>query len=99
MKNKKATIRDVAKEAGVSVATVSRFINNISYISPETEQKIKVVMKKLDYKPNEIARGLAKQKSKTKTKMDNSIMKPKEEFAFDESSKSKVMLKSKLAIE
>ncbi|MES9684884.1 LacI family DNA-binding transcriptional regulator [Gottfriedia acidiceleris] len=65
MKNKKATIRDVAKEAGVSVATVSRFINNISYISPETEQKIKVVMKKLDYKPNEIARGLAKQKSKT----------------------------------
>ncbi|QKE71391.1 LacI family DNA-binding transcriptional regulator [Arthrobacter citreus] len=65
MKNKKATIRDVAKEAGVSVATVSRYINNISYISPETEQKIKVVMKKLDYKPNEIARGLAKQKSKT----------------------------------
>ncbi|MDP4086380.1 MAG: LacI family DNA-binding transcriptional regulator [Bacillota bacterium] len=65
MKNKKVTIRDVAKEAGVSVATVSRYINKISYISPETEHKIQDVMKRLDYKPNEIARGLAKQKSNT----------------------------------
>jgi len=62
---KKVTIRDVAKEAGVSVATVSRFINKISYISQETEQKIQEVMKRLDYQPNEVARGLAKQKSNT----------------------------------
>jgi LacI family transcriptional regulator len=62
---KKVTIRDVAKEAGVSVATVSRYINNISYIAPETEQRIQSVMEQLDYRPNEIARGLAKQKSTT----------------------------------
>ena len=65
MNKKKVTIRDVAKEAGVSVATVSRFINKISYISQETEQKIQEVMKRLDYQPNEVARGLAKQKSNT----------------------------------
>ena len=65
MNKKKVTIRDVAKEAGVSVATVSRLINKISYISQETEQKIQEVMKRLDYQPNEVARGLAKQKSNT----------------------------------
>lgn len=65
VKKNKVTIRDVAKEAGVSVATVSRYINNISYISPETEEKIQTVMNRLDYQPNEIARGLAKQKSNT----------------------------------
>ncbi|MBS4189738.1 LacI family DNA-binding transcriptional regulator [Bacillus sp. FJAT-49705] len=65
MKKNKVTIREVAKEAGVSVATVSRFLNNNSYISEDKEKKIQEVMDRLDYKPNEIARGLAKQKSNT----------------------------------
>ncbi|GAA0373169.1 LacI family DNA-binding transcriptional regulator [Bacillus horti] len=65
VKKSKVTIRDVAREAGVSVATVSRYLNNTSYISTETEKKLKEVMHRLDYKPNEIARGLAKQKTNT----------------------------------
>lgn len=65
MGEKKATIRDVAKDAGVSVATISRFINKKGYVSQSTEKKIRKVMKELDYSPNEIARGLAKKKTNT----------------------------------
>lgn len=62
---KTLTIRDIAKEAEVSVATVSRYINNISYTSVATGKKIQAVMDRLNYQPNEIARGLAKKKSNT----------------------------------
>lgn len=65
MNNKQATIRDVAKEAGVSVATVSRFLNSNGYISEKAEKKVKEVMERLEYQPNEIARGLAKKKTRT----------------------------------
>lgn len=65
MEKKKITIRDIARESGVSVATVSRYINKVSYTSPETEKKIQKVLDKFDYRPNAIARGLAKQKSNT----------------------------------
>ena len=63
MRNKRITIRDIAKEAGVSVATVSRYINKVSYTSLEAEKKIQEAMDKFDYIPNPVARGLAKQKS------------------------------------
>ena len=62
---KKVTIREVAKEAGVSVATVSRYLNKNGYLSGKAEMKIKEVMEELEYKPNEIARGLARQKTNT----------------------------------
>ncbi|PLR67575.1 MULTISPECIES: LacI family DNA-binding transcriptional regulator [Bacillaceae] len=65
MRDKKATIRDVAKEAGVSVATISRYLNKKGYVSLETEKRIQFVMETLKYKPNEIARGLARQKTNT----------------------------------
>lgn len=65
MKKKKVTIREVAKEAGVSVATVSRYLNKNGYVSDVSKGKIKAVMKRLDYKPNEIARGLARKKTNT----------------------------------
>ena len=65
MNRKKVTIREVAKEAGVSVATVSRYLNKNGYISEGAENKIKEVMKQLDYQPNEIARGLARKKTNT----------------------------------
>lgn len=52
------TIHDVAKEAGVSIATVSRVINNNYPVKKETRIKIEKAIKKLDYVPNEIARSL-----------------------------------------
>lgn len=46
------TIKDVAKEAGVSIATVSKILNNKPYISEKTRQHVTEVMKRLDYHPN-----------------------------------------------
>jgi LacI family transcriptional regulator len=65
MAKKNVTIREIAKEAGLSIATVSRFLNNSGYISDEAKIKIQEVMTRFDYKPNQIARGLAKQKTNT----------------------------------
>lgn len=65
MSKKKVTIRDIARESGVSVATVSRYINKVSYTSEETEKKIQKVLDRFNYTPNAMARGLAKQKSNT----------------------------------
>ncbi len=57
--NKKATIKDVAKKAGVSIATVSRVINAVDYnISPVLRQQVQTAMEELAYVPNEIARAL-----------------------------------------
>ncbi|MBS5950302.1 MAG: LacI family DNA-binding transcriptional regulator [Clostridium sp.] len=60
-----ATIRDVSKLAGVSVATVSRVINKKGYVSKETEENIINAMKMLNYTPNDVARRLAGKKSNT----------------------------------
>ena len=57
---KVSTINDVAKEANVSIATVSRVINGSSQISANTEKKVLSAMSKLNYSPNTIARSLAK---------------------------------------
>lgn len=53
-----ATIYDVAKQAGVSVATVSRFINNPSVVSEKTQRIIKKAIHELDYVPNAFAQAL-----------------------------------------
>lgn len=60
-----ANIKDVAREAGVSVATVSRIMNNRGYISDATRKKVQEVMKRLDYQPNEMARYLQTKRSYT----------------------------------
>ncbi len=60
-----ASIRDVAKKANVGVGTVSRFLNNSGYVSEETRNKIEIVMKELDYTPNELARNLYHKKTGT----------------------------------
>lgn len=60
-----ATIRDVSRLAGVSVATVSRVINKKGYVSKETEESIINAMKMLNYSPSDVARRLAGKKSNT----------------------------------
>ena len=56
-------IKDVAKEAGLAVGTVSRVLNNRGYISESTRKKVYDAMDRLNYKPNEIARSLYRKKS------------------------------------
>ena len=58
-----SNIREVAKLAGVGVATVSRALSGKGYVAPETKKKILDVAEKLDYKPNEIARNLSSQRT------------------------------------
>jgi len=59
-----ANIRDVAKKSGVSVATVSRYINQKGYISKEASEVIGRAIKELDYKPNLVARSLSTKQTK-----------------------------------
>lgn len=62
---KRVTIYDVAKDADVSLATVSRVINGSSVVKTPTREKVEASIEKLGYKPNAIAQGLALQKTTT----------------------------------
>lgn len=62
---KRITIYDVAKEADVSLATVSRVINGSEVVREDTRLKVQEAIEKLGYKPNAIAQGLALQKTTT----------------------------------
>lgn len=58
-----ATIIDVAKKAGVGIATVSRVINKSGYVKQETREKIERVIKEIGYVSNEIARSMTLQRN------------------------------------
>lgn len=60
-----ATIRSVAKLAGVSVATVSRVLNQSGYVHMETEKKVLKAIKELNYAPSIVARSLNNKKTNT----------------------------------
>jgi LacI family transcriptional regulator len=60
------SIKDVAKEAGVSISTVSNALNNSRYVKEETKKRINEIAERLKYAPNIIARGL-------KTKSTNTV--------------------------
>lgn len=62
---KRVTIYDVAKEAKVSLATVSRVINGLEIVRDDTRIRVNDAIDKLGYKPNAIAQGLALQKTTT----------------------------------
>ncbi len=59
-----STIKDVAKKANVSVATVSRVINNTGYVNHETKKLVVDAIEALGYVPNELARSLFLKQSK-----------------------------------
>lgn len=63
--NMATSIKDVAREANVSIATVSRVLNNVDVVNEETKKKVLEAIEKLDYRPNIIARSLKTQKTKT----------------------------------
>ena len=60
-----ATLKDVAKLACVDVSTVSRALNNTSYVHPDTRARIMEAVKQLSYQPNLLAKGLRQGKRST----------------------------------
>lgn len=58
-------MRDIARLSGVSIATVSRYINNNGYVSDEVKDKIQQVIDELNYKPNALARAIFTKSSRT----------------------------------
>lgn len=62
---KAASIYDVARESGASVFTVSAVVNNKSHVRKSLRERVQAAIRKLNYRPNLIARSLAKQKTHT----------------------------------
>lgn len=58
-------IKEIARQAGVSVATVSRVLNHPETVAPKTRERILILMEQMDYKPNWFARGLNFNKTDT----------------------------------
>ena len=62
--SKAITIYDIAKEAGVSAATVSRVLTKSANVRPEKKEKVQALIEKYNFRPNALAKGLADTKSK-----------------------------------
>ena len=60
-----ATIYDVAREAQVSLSTVSAVVNDSAYVSPGLKTRVQTAIAKLEYQPNLLARSLATQQTRT----------------------------------
>lgn len=64
MANKKLTMSDIAKLAGVGKSTVSRYFNG-GYVKPETKQKLREICEEYNYQPNQIAKMLKAKNTNT----------------------------------
>ena len=60
-----ASIKDVAREAGVSIATVSRVINKVDVVNEDTKKRVNEAIDKLNYSPNIVAQSLKTQRSRS----------------------------------
>lgn len=58
-----ATIKDVAREAGVSAATVSRTLAGYPHVSPDTRERVLKAVERLGYRPDQVARSLRRRRS------------------------------------
>lgn len=65
MQKQEVTIYDVAREAKVSMATVSRVVNGNNNVRKETREKVLAVIDRLHYQPNAVAQGLASKRTTT----------------------------------
>jgi LacI family transcriptional regulator len=63
LKKKRVTIKEVARQAGVSTQTVSRVINDRPDVAPETRERVSQVIQELEYNPSALARSLIQQRS------------------------------------
>jgi LacI family transcriptional regulator len=70
------TIKDVAKLAGVSVATVSRVLNSSGYVNEETKKRVEQAISQLNYRPNHVARSLFNGRSQMIALLVPDIMNP-----------------------
>src|ERR671931_545437 len=61
--NRRPTIRDVAEQAGVSIATVSRVLNDRADVSVETRERVRAVARSVGYSADPAARGLVTQRT------------------------------------
>ena len=59
------TLKDIAERLGVDISTVSRAINNSERVKPQTKALIKALAEELDYKPDDLAQGLAGKRTNT----------------------------------
>lgn len=65
MRRRAVTIKDVARSVGVSVSTVSRVLNDTSYVSARTRQVVLQAIRELHFEPSQIARGFASKRTAT----------------------------------
>src|SRR6266496_4386174 len=59
------TIRDVAAHARVSPSTVSHVLNGTRFVDPQTEERVRLAIEALSYRPNSLARSLRRRKTST----------------------------------
>lgn len=71
-----ARIFDVARSAGVSIATVSRVANGAAGVHQRTESRVRAAMERLGYRPHALARGLAARRSRTIGLLITDILSP-----------------------
>lgn len=71
-----ASIREVAKMANVSIATVSHVINETRYVADDTKARVKEAMRSLKYYPNSVAQSLRSKRSKLVALMIPSVWNP-----------------------
>lgn len=59
------TIKDIAREAGVSIGTASNVLNGLSTVTEKNRQRVLAAVEKLEYRPNQVARMLRSKRSKS----------------------------------